>query len=148
MGTAKFEDPQDPGKQTDFTIDPNGSWVSLADAHGQIPNVNIWQAEHVSGLITGIVYNVDKAYVNNWESEGGTEVFFNSEAHLVAKEPGDITIDVYRVGGKLNIKVTCGDSTYYYEQVGVTGNRVELQSHWASGVRFTGATVTPIPPGE
>jgi hypothetical protein len=87
-------------------------------------------------------------YVNNWESEGGTEVFFNSRADLVAKE-GEITIDVYRVGDqKLNIKVTCGETTYYYEGLEGRGDTVELQSHWASGVRFTGATVTAIPPGE
>ena len=144
MGTPVLD--QD-DKPIGFTIDPNGSWVSLANAQGQVPDVSTWVAEEVSALITGIVYNVDNAYVNNWESEGGTEVVFNSKADLVAK-PGEITIDVYRVGGNLNIKVTCGDTTYYYEGLDGGGNRVELQSHWASGVRFTGATVTAIPPGE
>ncbi len=146
MGIAEFNDPNRPNKQTGFTTDPDGSWVSLANAQGQVPDVNTWGAEHVSALITGIRYNIDRA-LDNWTDQGGMQVLFDSKSDLAAK-PGQMTIDVYRNSGVLDIKVVSGGTSYFYEAITGPGGTVELQSHWDSGVRFTGATVTAIPPGE
>ncbi len=158
MGTAEFTDPDNPNKQTGFAVPgPDPQWVSLADHQGNIPDVGLWRAEEVAALITGIAYNEESAWTN-WEDQGGVEVFFTSQADLVAK-PGSMIIDVYRRGdGKSDVKVTCGGVSYYYEGIQGTGqakqqganikDNVELQSHWGSGVRFTQAKVTAIPENE
>ena len=131
--------------------------MSLADQQGNIPNVGLWRAERVAALITGIAYDEDSAWTN-WEDQGGAKVFFTSPADLVAK-PGSMIIDVYRRDdGRSDVKVTSGGVSYYYEKIQGTGqakkdgvaieDKVGLQSHWGSGVRFTGAKITAIPENE